>query len=617
MRYLQVVLVALLMLHGLSGCDNGNSGSGDNCQSTCTWHECGDDGCGGTCGTCPGAAPFCNNGLCSTECVSDEGCTDPGLMACVDGTSLHTCEQVADGCYQWGETTACAEGYICKNGGCVSPDAKCGDVTPVVGGKLKNNVADIDFTDEEVTIQLHHKLDIDEWEDGCISKYVMEFSKMGLGCNFHLEMSTGADKAMSATKAILKADSFCPGWSDADEGEYVLESSTLTFCSTVEIADYMTESACISDVMLEFGGLLYLVRTTDGKGLEVDLSDLQVVGDMTSSGDTELVCPEPCGGKECGPDGCGGSCGECQDDLVCGEAGLCVESCSGKECGFDTNGISCGQCDVGWQCDDGGQCFNPCAGKDCGDDGYGGSCGNCPQGMNCVSTTCVPDVSEECDLEIGPPAPLEFAYIWPSNPPNTMSKYMTLINRGKSPCTVNSVFVTDVWNGISNNFSLSENWSQGTTVAALSIEAIEVVFTYGNAIETGIVHVSHEHPVLGTTEDLLDLLLSSREECELPIAVLGSAADYVGLEAGKSVVLDACVSQAGECGYPIGENNYIWQLLEKPDDSVAYLNTVSTCSASFFADKAGMYRVALVVFTSMTNAQSEVTTVDIEVAPAQ
>ena len=70
-----------------------------------------------------------------------------------------------------------------------------------------------------------------------------------------------------------------------------------------------------------------------------------------------------CAGKACGPDGCGGSCGDCGEGSVC-TAGHC-------------------------------SCASDCAGKVCGDDGCGGSCGACGAGLQCVGdgTSCeAPDV---------------------------------------------------------------------------------------------------------------------------------------------------------------------------------------------------------------------------------
>ena len=51
--------------------------------------ECGDDGCGGSCGTCPGAAPICDAGLCTPDvCTADclgKACGDDGCGGQVMG----------------------------------------------------------------------------------------------------------------------------------------------------------------------------------------------------------------------------------------------------------------------------------------------------------------------------------------------------------------------------------------------------------------------------------------------------------------------------------------------------------------------------------------------------
>lgn len=66
-------------------------------------------------------------------------------------------------------------------------------------------------------------------------------------------------------------------------------------------------------------------------------------------------CVRKCEGKECGPDGCGGYCGQCVSPKVCSfTEGLCycIPDCVEKN-------------------------------KQCGDDGCGGSCGECPNGLPC------------------------------------------------------------------------------------------------------------------------------------------------------------------------------------------------------------------------------------------
>ena len=118
-------------------------------------------------------------------------------------------------------------------------------------------------------------------------------------------------------------------------------------------------------------------------------------GDMVCIG---LKCCQPnCGGKECGDDGCNGSCGKCKFGWQCNANQQCFDPCTGKECGDDGYGRSCGECKSGWQCNANHQCFNPCDGKECGDDGYGRSCGKCESSLRCSNNKCVtPCTGKQC-----------------------------------------------------------------------------------------------------------------------------------------------------------------------------------------------------------------------------
>jgi hypothetical protein len=78
------------------------------------------------------------------------------------------------------------------------------------------------------------------------------------------------------------------------------------------------------------------------------------VGETCADGE---CCIQQCQGKECGPDGCGGQCGQCPQNNICTiEAKcLCLPNCTGKQCGDDDGcGDSCGECTV--DCTAHGQC---------------------------------------------------------------------------------------------------------------------------------------------------------------------------------------------------------------------------------------------------------------------
>ena len=121
-------------------------------------------------------------------------------------------------------------------------------------------------------------------------------------------------------------------------------------------------------------------------------------GGCAYAADPACPCTPDCAGKECGDDGCGGSCGECDDG--CGQAvcelgeclSLCLCNCEDKECGEDGCGGTCGECAKGYDCSDGVcTCTPSCGGKECGDDGCGGICGDCAQYTTCQAGLCEPE----------------------------------------------------------------------------------------------------------------------------------------------------------------------------------------------------------------------------------
>ncbi len=116
-------------------------------------------------------------------------------------------------------------------------------------------------------------------------------------------------------------------------------------------------------------------------------------------------CQPVCANKECGDDGCGGTCGKCPSAApTCGGAGKCVATCApacaNKECGDDGCGGSCGTCpSAAPVCDTGtskctaAACQPTCAADFCGDDGCGAKC-TCGNGKVCGSgSACVEPVT--------------------------------------------------------------------------------------------------------------------------------------------------------------------------------------------------------------------------------
>lgn len=117
------------------------------------------------------------------------------------------------------------------------------------------------------------------------------------------------------------------------------------------------------------------------------------------SGTTCSICAPQCTGKQCGDNGCGGTCGTCPGGAACSANGqcACTPRCSGKVCGDDGCGGTCGMCPGTQACTPAGQCCTPnCTGKACGVDGCGGLCGRCANAQACIMGACGTDNGLAC-----------------------------------------------------------------------------------------------------------------------------------------------------------------------------------------------------------------------------
>ena len=270
------------------------------------------------------------------------------------------------------------------------------DTPPVAAGVLVNGVSDIDFSGEPVTAAVAHKLDIDVEEDGCIVGARFAVRKANLGCELTLEYASVDGRPVTLVQAQLAADSFCPGWSDDDEGVYVLSGGAPALDFVTAVPDRTARRSCIGQAAARLVGRIEL-RREDGRTLDVVLDGLSVTGDFWSEGDTDTTCPctPLCAGRACGDDGCGGTCAPgCDGGETCGPDGRCqcVPQCAGRGCGDDGCGGQCGPgCGADTVCNaETGRCdcVPACEGRACGDDGCGGRCEpGCSDGTECEPAT--------------------------------------------------------------------------------------------------------------------------------------------------------------------------------------------------------------------------------------
>ena len=114
-------------------------------------------------------------------------------------------------------------------------------------------------------------------------------------------------------------------------------------------------------------------------------------------------CVPDCTGKECGSDGCDGTCPPgCGDNETCNSSGFC-------ECRDEPCADNC--CSAGEVCYNDVCCVPACDGRECGSDGCGGSCGvieTCDDGdicngiEMCVNGVCIPGKPLLCQDDDNP-----------------------------------------------------------------------------------------------------------------------------------------------------------------------------------------------------------------------
>jgi len=384
---------------------------GGACTPDCLGKECGDDGCGGTCGSCSDPAfPTCDThtGQCVAVCVpqcAGKTCGDDGC-----GGTCGTCDANA----------SCNDGL----GKCV-PDAWTCSASYYAGG----DICDCDCGAYDPDCDLGAPL------AGCEEQE---------RCNSDGECVPRAPAEWTCSPLSYAANNTCDcncGVYDPDCDFVDLVGITGCGAGVSECFSDGTCGTCTPDCTDKDCG-------TDGCGgfcgfcnVDVDagVSELCIDGSCVDEcGDPPAVCLV----AECGDDGCGGTCGTCAsgsscEDGVClrdpvmqtpfscagrcesvapsgcycteacvalgnccsdfAEHCQCVPNCDGKVCGSDGCGGSCGDCDAAAPfCTDDGQCTDQCTptcgNRQCGPDGCGGSCGTCGDDESCYWTyQCIPD----------------------------------------------------------------------------------------------------------------------------------------------------------------------------------------------------------------------------------
>ena len=322
----------------------------------CAGKVCGDDGCFGTCGTCP-LGQACQDGQCVVACLGYEAPagTDCGgidfLGCCDEDDTLHWCQEGLLYCFP------------CPGGGCGWKDADWGYDCSTDGGEDPSGA--------------HPKL-CGACAPDCAGKACGPDGCGGScgGCPSPLQCSAGACVCVPQCDGKECASDGCGGSCGVCEGGDLCQDGLCVappcvpdcmdkscggdgcggFCGACDDEQICVGGACVApiDCAAVFTCVLAMLEDPDGEpalclayatpetvaasdAVWLCLQDLCGASDLDPECLQDAVegeCLEPyracvpcqpdCDGKSCGPDGCGGTCGECQPWDVCSDAGLCA-----------------------------------------------------------------------------------------------------------------------------------------------------------------------------------------------------------------------------------------------------------------------------------------------------
>ncbi len=378
-------LMSLVLLFSLLGCSGAGGTDDEVCKPQCEGMECGDDGCGGSCGGCDDGLECTNDSCSKGQCqhvVQDIYCEISGACA-PSGTvnPSNPCQSCQPGVAKSGwslveDGVECGAGKVCYGGMCCDAQANCvgkecgddgcggacGDCPE--GGTCEDGVCNVPC-DECV-----------EGEIRCAGEAAWHRCEQQEGCWLWTEDAKA-----------------CPG----GEQCVCLTATESEVCTPIA----GNECACVPDCEGKNcggDGCGGSCGKCEGVNVVCEEGSCQCAGSLCGEvccasyqvcTDDLTCCQTQCGGKECGEDGCGGVCGTCPGgSWVACVLGQCV--CQGTVCPK-----AC--CASGEVCDaEGNCCVEQCEGKQCGDNGCGGLCGTCSPGALCLDGLCPPP-GQDCN----------------------------------------------------------------------------------------------------------------------------------------------------------------------------------------------------------------------------
>ena len=391
---------------GMSYCQGGNVL--DDCQPGSA--EPDDTSCDGKDNDCNGDTD--EDFVSQTTSCGQGVCQSSGSTSCVDGEVEDSCEELPASA---GDTDTLCDGLDSDCDGDVDEDfevvqVSCGDGVCANTGQIGCLAAPILElnTCEPLTATATADYECNGLDDDCDGQtdedYVPVQTQCGQGVCATTSMSICAPTTAGGTNnapsdncfpplpSPTEVDASCNAQDDDCDGEtdegYVATDTTcgLGICASQGVLT--CASGGVEADSCQPGPPVYAIDGTiapDGCGggdsdcdgdVDEDFSPTEItcgvgtcaetiVTTCTASGvvmDSCTPTAEPsCANKACGDDGCGGSCGQCAENEICGANFQCVcqPDCMNKACGGDGCGGSCGVCPTP----------DPCQVAQCGTDG--------------------------------------------------------------------------------------------------------------------------------------------------------------------------------------------------------------------------------------------------------
>jgi hypothetical protein len=314
------------------------------CVPQCDGRQCGDDGCGGVCGTCEqfslcsadGQCEVCDQSqLCLDKQCGPDGCGRlcglcPDDSFCQDGACVQACvpDCIGKGCGPdgcGGTCGQCIEDFECNGAGQCAPGPLAADCRPRAEGGCPNCAEGV----EECVCGIRPECCTEEWEPRC-GYYAVYYC--GGFCGERFEGCDGDVTDQTPFSRQCGVDEVGNSCGTCSAGQACHGGASCVAVSEQVFGHHCkTDQECLGGVCLADRRICSAAcfNTPDcPEGWFCRHSD---ANSLFGSCEPMSPCWPSCDGRQCGPDGCGGFCGECEDGQACSALGLCEVPSDGCE----------------------------------------------------------------------------------------------------------------------------------------------------------------------------------------------------------------------------------------------------------------------------------------------